>query len=605
VYFFQGGSDGDDPLGGVALGAHGALYGTTYGGGVNEGTVYELTPPSKAGGIWGHTVLHSFGSVGGDGMNPQGPLVADKNGVLYGATYVGGLLGYGAVYTLTPPAVAGGAWTYNVIYSFQAGDDGAYPWWAGVVFGKNGVLYGTTAYGGGSGNSGNGWGTVFELTPPVSPGGAWTESILYSFTGGKDGGYPQASLLYTGGALYGTAYTGGIAACGSLGTEGCGTVFELKPRAGGGTWKETVLHTFTGGNDGGLSSAPLIIKNGVLYGTTSQEDSYYDNGGDCTWGCGTVFALAPPAVPGAAWTETVLYHFQAPYPPPYSTCLTEQCDASDPVGGVVFGPNGSLYGTTASGGAFGTGTIFELAPPASAGGAWTETVLYDESFDAATGGYTSFPQSPFAGLTVGKKGELYGTGAGAAGMVFELATGAGAYNTVPGSSNPFLAGAPDGTPCCSGDSAPEESPVMVGTSFAPGDSLTFSVSGSVSYAGGAPVDPPDGSSSVDTGPTLGIAEYTGPVDALAGVFLNGSPPSTAPNGLNFTSSGLGTSFKSLSPGLAQVFFIGDGLTGNGKGSVQTFVVPAGATALYLGATDGAGWYNNSGSFAVTVTVKKP
>jgi len=91
----------------------------------------------------------------------------------------------------------------------------------------------------------------------------------------------EKRLLYTSGVLYGTAYTGGIPACGFLSgfTEGCGVVFELKPRAGG-KWKESVLYSFAGGNDGGLSSAPLIIKGGVLYGTTSQEDSFYDNAGD-------------------------------------------------------------------------------------------------------------------------------------------------------------------------------------------------------------------------------------------------------------------------------------------------------------------------------------
>ena len=156
----------------------------------------------------------------------------------------------------------------------------------------------------------------------------------------------------------------------------------------------------------------------MLYGTTSQEDSYYDNGGDCTWGCGTVFALAPPAAPGAVWTETVLYHFQAPYPPPYTTCPTEQCDASAPAGGVIFGPKGALYGTTAYGGPFGTGTIFELAPPASPGGVWTETVIYDMHYVGPA--YTGFPSSPYAGLTAGKSGDFYGTGTGDAGMVFQL-----------------------------------------------------------------------------------------------------------------------------------------------------------------------------------------
>jgi uncharacterized repeat protein (TIGR03803 family) len=90
-----------------------------------------------------------------------------------------------------------------------------------------------------------------------------------------------------------------------------------------------------------------------------------------------VFSLAPPVAPITAWTETVLYHFIPPYAYPYSTCLTMQCDASTPVGGGVFGPNGALYGTTTGGGAFSTGTIFELAPPVAASIVWAETVLYD------------------------------------------------------------------------------------------------------------------------------------------------------------------------------------------------------------------------------------
>ena len=427
AYFFQGGSDGGDPVGGVILGngTNPPLYGTTNGGGVNEGTVYELTPPAKSGGIWGYNLLYSFGTNAGDGANPQGPLVIDKNGALYGMTSGS----CGTVFQLTPPGSPGGIWTYNLLYTFTGGNDGCQPWWSGLALDENtGLFYGTTAYGGSTANNGYGWGTVFELAPPAAPGGAWTESVLYSFTGGSDGGLPQASLLIgtKGGVagkplqeLYGTAYSGGIAACGPALTEGCGTVFELKPQAKG-KWKLSTLYSFKGGNDGGLSSAALVIKGGVLYGTTSQEYSFYDNGGDCTWGCGTVFSLAPPVPPASAWTETMLYHFQAPYAPPYSTCPTEQCDASIPVGGVVFGSNGALYGTTEAGGAFSTGTIFELAPPAAPGGAWTETVLYDTSFYAPTGGYTNFPTAPFAGLTVGKKGTVYGTSTGDAGMVFQL-----------------------------------------------------------------------------------------------------------------------------------------------------------------------------------------
>ena len=419
AYFFQGGSDGGDPIGGVALGTNGALYGTTNGGGVNMGTVYELTPPAKAGGIWGYNLLYSFGGST-DGGQPQGPLVIDKNGALYGMTTIG----CGTVFQLTPPALPGGVWGFNNLHTFTGGTDGCDPWWAGLALDENsGIFYGTTAYGGSSLNNGYGFGTVFELAPPATPGGVWAESVIYSFKGASDGGLPEAGLLIgtKGGVagkplaeIYGTAYTGGINACPG-GYGGCGVVFELKPRPTGG-WKETVLYSFAGGGDGGNSSAPLTLKSGVLYGTTSQQDNV---SGECSSGCGTVFKLAPPTVAGGTWTETALYHF-VPNPAYPGPCPTEQCDASTPVGGVVFGPNGALYGTTPYGGSFDTGTIFELAPPSSPGGAWTESLLYDIAFYAPTGGYTNFPQSPFSGLTVGKKGVVYGTTTGGAGMVFEL-----------------------------------------------------------------------------------------------------------------------------------------------------------------------------------------
>jgi hypothetical protein len=173
--------------------------------------------------------------------------------------------------------------------------------------------------------------------------------------------------------------------------------------------------------------------------------------------------------------------------------------------------------------------------------------------------------------------------------------------TVLGTDNPFYAGQTnlDGT-------GPATYP---GLPLTAGDLLTFSVTGSVSY-GGTPTDPPDGAcpacgfyqlstSSLGTG----ISNVIGPVDALYGVFLSGADPTTlsAPANLNFTGdSGIGLGFSDLSPLLQQVFFIGDGLDGNGSGNVQNFHVPTGATRLYFGMLDGSGWYNNTGSFRVTI-----
>ena len=176
--------------------------------------------------------------------------------------------------------------------------------------------------------------------------------------------------------------------------------------------------------------------------------------------------------------------------------------------------------------------------------------------------------------------------------------------TVAGSANPYLAGMPAGSTCCSGDTAPAQSPTQVlGLNITGGVHLSFSSTGSVSFAGGAPTDPPDGSFFFNTSSNDGISGINGPVDSLLGVFLGASQPdlSAAPVGLDFSAGALTTSFASLSPLLKQVFFIGDGLTGNGSGSVQDFIIPAGATRLFLGTDDGAGWFNNSGLFTVRIT----
>ncbi len=173
---------------------------------------------------------------------------------------------------------------------------------------------------------------------------------------------------------------------------------------------------------------------------------------------------------------------------------------------------------------------------------------------------------------------------------------------VPATSNPFLAGMPDGSACCSGDSAPAESPVLVsGLSLQAGTKLTFTdVTGSMGNQG--PSDStPDGLGFYQSGPTNGIGGYVAPIDALAGVFLGNSLPTSTPAPAALDYSTLGTTFSSFSPQLKQVFFIGDGLTGKGTGSIQTFVVPIGATRFFLGDVDGFGWYNNGGAVSGSVS----
>lgn len=174
---------------------------------------------------------------------------------------------------------------------------------------------------------------------------------------------------------------------------------------------------------------------------------------------------------------------------------------------------------------------------------------------------------------------------------------------VVGTSDPWLAGMPNGSTASINDSAPGQSPVLVtGLNLSSAGTVTFTVSGAVSNGPCCSANGPDGGTflSHDTGAENGISNIVAPVNALLGVFLNANQPDTsaAPGRLDF--SLLGTGFSSLAPELKQVFFIGDGLTGTGSGSVQQFTIPTGATRLFLGTMDGFEWNNNTGSFDITV-----
>jgi uncharacterized repeat protein (TIGR03803 family) len=319
LYSFTGGGDGAFPNAGLLFDAAGNLYGTTiYGGSYDDGTIFRLKTPSTQGGTWTLNVLHSF--VGHtDGKYSLGSLIFDQAGNLYGPTLFGGRFGGGTVFQLAAPATQGGTWTLNVLHSFGSGNDGIDPvgtliidkkgalygttnggtifkevppasghsrWTlkvlynfnyilglsGGMIAGKKGVLYGATAQGG-SANEG----TVFQLNPPVTRGGAWTANTLYEFAGGSDGEYPQNVLVAdTAGNLYGATQSGG--------KSGLGTVFKLTPTQHG-SWTKTTLHNFGGGSDGSGPGAGLIFgRQGLLYGTTVTGGSS-DNG--------TVFKVAP------------------------------------------------------------------------------------------------------------------------------------------------------------------------------------------------------------------------------------------------------------------------------------------------------------------------
>jgi uncharacterized repeat protein (TIGR03803 family) len=326
-----------------------------------------------------------FSFNGANGSYPACVLVSDPVGTLYG-TALGGTYGYGVVFRLYP--LPNGSWVQSVLYNFTGQSDGAYPG-AGLVFDTGGTLYGVV-FAGGAYN----YGGIFQLKPPSTPGGAWTETVLYSFNGRTKGANPHAPLIFgKSGGLYGVA---------AGGDTGYGVVFQLKPGTSGGPWTLNVLHVFTGGGDGATPAGALLLgKGGGLYGMTAIGGAY--NGG-------TIYQLTAPTQVGGAWTETVLYSFKPGR------------DGVFPLGGLVAGTNGSLYGTTTAGGNAGAGTVFQLKPPTAPGGAWSESVLY--SFrDGADGA------NPTGTLVFGRDGTLYGTtvygGGQNSGTVFQMAPSPG------------------------------------------------------------------------------------------------------------------------------------------------------------------------------------
>ena len=221
LYSFQGGTDGQLPVGSIVFDSAGNLYGATTQGGATNcspladcGTVFQLTPPAKQGDPWTETVLYTFkGAKYGDGEDPAGGLLIDSQGNLYGTTAYGGtgdcvLLGVkggcGTVYELSQPQQKGDAWTETILYSFPTAKQGYLPN-GDLVFDSAGNLYGATEYGGGKGTNCDGFyqycGAVFELSPPKTKGGKWTEKVLHAFKGVAsgaqfgDGANPNGGLV--------------------------------------------------------------------------------------------------------------------------------------------------------------------------------------------------------------------------------------------------------------------------------------------------------------------------------------------------------------------------------------------------------------------------
>jgi uncharacterized repeat protein (TIGR03803 family) len=338
-------------------------------------------------------VLHNFtGSP--DGGYPYGGLVRDASGNLYGTTETGGANGAGTVFKVDKSGKE------TVLYSFQGGSDGANPF-AGVIRDAQGNLYGTTANGGPSGA-----GTVFKVSK------AGKETVLYSFLGGSDGCYPFGGLLRdSAGDLYGTTEV-----CGAFGV---GTVFEVSK-----TGKETILHSFAGGEkDGEYPSFTTLIMDakGVLYGVTEEGGAInlgtvykltksgkltvlHSFNGGTTDGCdifgtpamdkdgnlyGTANACGSSGA-GMVWkvapkgTETVVHNFTG-----------GSSDGSEPVAGVILDGKGNMYGDTYQGGSFNLGTVYKLNKKGAI------TILH--TFDGSQGSYL------YAGVIQDASGTLYGT----------------------------------------------------------------------------------------------------------------------------------------------------------------------------------------------------
>jgi uncharacterized repeat protein (TIGR03803 family) len=364
------------------------------------------------------TVLYNFTS-GSDGSHPESSLISDGAGNFYGTTLLGGLgcpgnqFGCGTVFEISPNG--SGGWNQTVLHSFSGPPDAANPFLAPVIFDKAGNLYGTTEFGGTYN-----WGAVFELSPV---GTSWTETILYSFTGGADGGHPATGLIIDpAGNLYGTTSeylapgnvfelspSGGgwtlqviyavptapgltMDSAGNIYGATVSTVFELSPNGHGG-WNPTVLHTFTGApNDGANPWGTIALdKAGNLYGTTYGGGAY---------NYGTVYKLSPV---NGQWTEQILHSFMGGK------------DGANPFGaGVVLDAKGNIYGTTSLGGNYSHGTVFELAVHGKR--PYREKVLW--AFNGTDG------VNPYCIPVLDSAGNLYGTaasgGSGNAGVVFEV-----------------------------------------------------------------------------------------------------------------------------------------------------------------------------------------
>ena len=328
-------SDGNLPSSSLLKDSAGNLYGmTSLGGAHNFGTVFRLSPTST--GSFNETILYSFKGGSADGALPEGSLVQDSAGNLYGVTEAGGIHatvctastpGCGVIFRLTPTTT--GSWTETVLHRFTGTDGGNS--FAGLVRDSKGNFYGATSVGGSAG-----LGTVYKLSLTSA---GWKESVLHSFTGTPDGAEPlifQSALTLDGlGNIYGTTYTGGAG-------DG-GTVFELIPQTSG-AWKEKILFNFQRTADGFEPLTGVILdKSGNVYGTTVLGGTQPSSG--------TVFELTA----ANGYAKTILHNFNIFTDP-----------AKETPHGLILDASGNIYGTTEY-------ALYKLTHESSG---WSETVLW-------------------------------------------------------------------------------------------------------------------------------------------------------------------------------------------------------------------------------------
>jgi uncharacterized repeat protein (TIGR03803 family) len=382
LHTFTGGADGGSPDGNLIRDVKGNLYGTAEVGGTG-GCIGDFG--NGCGVVFRldthgtEAVLYSFTGYPSDGQYPLAGLFRNARGVLYGTTVGGGTDDNGTVFKLDTNGKE------TVLHGFGGNGDGGSPGLSALIQDSSGNLFDTTEGGGKQGR-----GTVYRITP------SGDETVLYSFVGGTSGAEPIAGLVEDEqGNLYGSTAFGGDDNCNP--PNGCGTIFKLAKNGA-----ETVLYSFTGGTTDGTDPRGTLVRDadGNLYGVTLEGGEY---------GLGTVFKIDTNG------KETVLHSFAG------------GSDGAEPDAGLVRDDAGNLYGTASQGGSGscfngfqrGCGTVFEINPSG------TETILY--SFTNGADG--SFP---FAGLLRTATGDLYGAtvlggsnacGGYGCGAIFKLTVG--------------------------------------------------------------------------------------------------------------------------------------------------------------------------------------